>query len=205
MQSTNTCEMEEFFPGVGNDLDFRKFHAPSEYGHAIVEKSADTLLMLLRNPVENIVSYHRAKNKSEMTHAEEVTMVNNFVSSGEFMLQMSILNVNIRRYASWARNKAILRYEDLMINEEKFCKDMSAALSTDFSTDFLEQIPILKTKMMNLKTRPTDPFRINTAGNDNFYFRKMLNEMNQEKITTFLLESIYGEIFDEQYDKVTIP
>jgi len=178
MQPDSTCELNKIC-GIyvtKQNNKFFKFHYPVDAGIHIPDNPKNTLILLIRSPVENIPSFlfsDRHKNSG----------VNKTIFNKEYYIQyfkktpqevwnnyIAIYQRNINFYQKWQNKKLFLSYEKIITDPTNLLTDLDDLPHSDESIDFNK----IFNQVLKLKSDTSDIYKINTAGKNLNFFEPLL-------------------------------
>lgn len=187
MQPDGHCELDNLLKDYYKKEPYiKKFHKPVEsFTHMIQQNGNDKLVLLLRDPVENMLSFALSNENLNKKNFSD-SFINNFVNkefnNGSFVFHRytkSFLE-NINFYKNWQGEKTVVNYENLMTDiENELLKHCDFFGYSKERVDLLmSDIEYHRNLMLKEKTKNTDPFSVNTKGKDLNKFKNTLNEDN---------------------------
>jgi hypothetical protein len=189
LQPHGHCEMDHLLSEYyENEPMFIKFHHPVDGGVMINKTENDTLILIRRNPIENILSYMFSNNhinKKGFTDEYMKNYINESINNPLlFKSYYSQFLENVNYFKNWEHNKKVFSYDNFLINPiEELVNVQNIFKFTDEKLDtFLKNINYHKELVLNHKMKKTDPFSVNTKGKTLDKFTNMLSGENLEKL-----------------------
>lgn len=192
MQPQGHCEIDHLLEKYYKKEPYiKKFHSPFEFSTrlSIKQNKGNKLALLHRDPLENIISYAvsgehpNQKNLSEdyLDKFVNKTITNdNYTFNKYFRLYLE----NVNYYRQWNFEKTVVSYENLMLNpKEELLKHCDFfGYTKERVEEFMVNIEHHKSLMLKEKTKPSDPFSVNTQGKKLHKFKNILTEENLEML-----------------------
>lgn len=161
---------------------FSKYHyAPKDGPFTLKLHADDVLIHLVRDPLENIVSwtfsylYRKQKQIDISKNQENASQM--IQSSNKFLLDHIKEHKDNQQYVDTHGSSNIhIQFEDALEDPEY----LVALLQQTFRIEdeaieyFKTNFDLLKQQMMTIKSSPDDSIRLNTAG-DSYYWRNLLS------------------------------
>jgi hypothetical protein len=159
---------------------FFKFHYPNDE-RPIPNDDNNALLLLLRDPVENIPSYifsaHHSRIGANQEQYTDQQYIDFFKTVDDVTLNdhISKYTNNINFYNAWPRQKIIIKYEKLILDIENYVfndlrKSFLPFKRTKKNDDFQQLIK----KIFKFKTSTADILKVNTSGTHLHKFREII-------------------------------
>ena len=167
---------------------FTKFHHPTDGGVSIDKNENNTLILIYRNPIENILSYMFSNNhikKKGFTDEYMKNYINDSINNPLlFNMYYNQFLENVTYYKNWEYNKKVFYYDNFLINpkEELIRVQDTFKFSNEKLDKFLTDIEHHKELVLNHKMKKTDPFSVNTKGKVLDKFTNMLSDKNLKSI-----------------------
>lgn len=201
LQPHGHCEMDHLLSEhYKKDPFFVKFHHPTDGGISINKNENNKLVLVYRNPIENILSYMFSKehmNKKGFTDEYIKNYINETIESNSmvFNIYYNQFLENILFYKNWDYEKEIFYYDNFLTNPSEELQKVQNVFKFTNSRleEFIKNIDNHKNIVLNHKTKKSDPFSVNTKGKQLNKFTNMLTNENLFLIENKLKsDGIYG-------------
>jgi len=186
MQPEGHSELDKYLiDRYENEPFFTKFHYPYDAGRKIIEEPNSTLVLLKRDPVENILSYifsNEHINRKNFNDDYVKEFINNFLLKNKTLFNEYYLNYknNINYYNHWEGNKETIIYENFIddpITEIIKIKDIFK-IKQESIDEYINNIDYHRSLILSFKSSTKDPFNINTKGKNKNKFKNLLSKSN---------------------------
>lgn len=185
---------------------FIKYHSEREF-NLQQKDSKDFLILLLRNPIENILSFIISKNNIERKKSKKpfnndflANQVNNIVSKqlNEFRDGLNFYSNNIKVYNDWKHDKQILNYENLIQNPKEEIYKFKDVFNFNEETfdEFIKKWDYHREEILKFKMKPKWGLNVNTRGESLTKFTSLLSDKNFEILNDILKQNEYYEYFN---------
>jgi hypothetical protein len=187
--------LAKLLEGMTLEGNFYKYHyAPKDGPFNFPLDAQDTLIHLVRDPFENLVSwtfsYLYRKNKPlDTSKAAELASAFIQGSNGTLVKHIKNYRGNEDYCKTHGSKKILIQLEDALedpeylINLLRTVLDVSDEAAEDFRTNF----NTLKAQMLAVKSGPEDSIRVNTFG-DLYYWRNLLTQEDVDKFNALYTE-----------------
>ena len=163
--------------------EFFKYHTKKDGPFNMPLDYQDTLIHLVRDPLENLVSwvfsliYKKNRTAADINKAEHA---NKFIMEWNSLLARQVRHhkANARVFELHDGAKLLISYEKMLASPAYLVTELQKhfTIANEDIQRYIHEFDALKQSMMNQKSGPNDSIRLNTFGDPTFWHKTLSEE-----------------------------